>query len=585
MIDYIKQISTFNLGDFHFLRPEWLWAFAPAIFATILVLIASKENKKWKDIIAPALRPFMFTKAKSSVISSPVINYLIIISICILGVSGPAWNKVEVPGSKSEAVLMIAMDASHSMLAEDVQPSRLERAKFKVKDLLNANPGSRVSLYAYAGTPHTVVPFCSDYKLITHHLESLTPGIMPIQGSNLEGMMALADSVFHTIKAPSTLLIVTDTPEEKDVAPLINFVESTPHRLEILAIGTPQGTTIPKNKYKTPLKDKQGNVVISKLDSKVLLELETHPKIHINTLTLDNSDMVALAQNIKENLDYQANDEESEEEWQDMGYLAVILLAFLFPLWFRKGWMLQYAWIPVVLCMFPSCGKTSTWEDLWYTKDYQGQLLYEEQEFEDAGNTFETPYNQGVAYFKSGNYDAASQAFEKDSSSNSLYNLGLSYTKLGRYDDALKVITLASELEPGNAMFEKAKEQAVLTIGIIDSLQGTSEILILAAKEEEKKDPFKEIKPKTKDEELSSDNEVEELPEDGERITDEVETDQRKGEEQEELPEDFESGEGNSPQNILVRAISDDPSEFLRRRFKYQSKIHYSNIESSAQSW
>lgn len=586
MLEYINDIRTFNPELFHFMRPQWLWAFVPAAFVAVLVVFASNENKKWKTIISPELRPFMFTKDKRSAIIFPILAFLFISMISIFGVAGPTWSKVEVPGSKSEAVLMVALDVSLSMMAEDIQPNRLERAKFKIEDLLDANPGSRVGLYAFAGTPHTVVPFCSDYSLITHHLAPLSPGIMPVQGSNLREMMLMVDSVMRKIKAPSILLLVTDVPEEDDLSVLTAFVESTPHKVELLVMGTPQGATVPKNRNKTPLKDSSGEIVISKLNTSVLIRLEQHEKIHVNTLTLDNSDMEALADNIRENLDYQDDNENSDEQWKDMGYVSVILLALFFPFWFRKGWMIQYGWIPLFILLMPSCTeRAETWEDLWYTKDFQGQQLYDEEAFDDAGNTFTSAFHQGVAYYKAGNFDAASQSFESDSSVNSLYNLSMAYSQLGRYDDALRVITLASEKEPNNMMLQKAKEQTEVSKHIIDSLQNAGNVILLEQKTEDEKSPLKEIKPKTKDEELSSDNEVEDLPEDGERITDEVETDMRKGEELEEVPEDFESGEGSSPQKILLRAISDEPGEFLRRRFKYQSKTHYSTIETPQQTW
>ncbi|MFV0589954.1 MAG: vWA domain-containing protein [Draconibacterium sp.] len=584
MFEYIKDIANFNAAQFHFLRPEWFWAFTPVAVIIVLIIFTAREDKKWKKVIAPALQPFMFTKEKQSALTYPLIAFSLISSITILSITGPTWSKEEVPGAKSEAVLMIAVDCSLSMMAEDIQPNRLERAKFKIRDLLDANPGSKVSLFAYSGTAHTVVPICSDYRIVTQHLESLAPGIMPVQGTNLGMLLEMADSVLNRVEAPSTLLLVTDAIDATQAQLLKDFVQDSKNSIEILAMATQQGAQIPQNAAKDPISDARGNLVISRLEPSIVFELQKTDGINVNTLTLDNSDMELIANNVRKNLSYQADDEQSEEQWKDMGFLLLIMLVILMPFWFRKGWMIRYAWIPIVLTM-TSCSDSQKWENLWYTKDYQGQKLYNEQDFEDAGNTFESPVRRGVAYYKAGNFDAAAQAFAQDSSATSLFNLGLAYTQLGRYDEALQAIELAAEKDPDNEQFKQAINETHKTIGIVDSLRNEGGPIQLAEEEEQEQGELNERKAASKDEELSSDTEVDELPKEGDRVTDEVETDMRKAEELEEVPEDFEAGKGENPQNILLREISADPGEFLRRRFLYQHKKYHPDIKETAERW
>ncbi len=584
MFEYIKDIAHFNAEQFHLLRPLWLWAFIPMAVVAFIITFTAREDKKWKKVIAPALQHFMFTKEKRSSLTFPLIAFVVIMSIGIMALTGPSWSKVEVPGVKSEAVMMIALDCSLSMMAEDIQPKRLERAKFKIRDLLDANPGSRVSLFAYSGTPHIVVPICSDYRLITHHLESLSPGIMPVQGTNLQMLMALADSTLLKVEAPSTLLLVTDVVNENHVELLERFVDNSKHSIELLVMGTPQGAQVPKNAQKQALTDVNGNIVISSLNSDMLFKLQKHAKININTLTLDNSDMELIAANVRKKLKFQADDEESEEQWKDMGFVLIILLILLIPFWFRKGWMIQYSWIPLLFLM-SSCSGEMIWKDLWYTKDYQGQQLSNDEKFEEAGEIFESSFHQGVAYFKAGNFDAATQAFANDSSASSLFNLGIAYSELGLYDEALAAMELAAEKDPNNESFQEALKETNKVIGIVDSLRGEDAPIVLEEKEKDKKEKLEERRAKGKDEELSSDTEVEELPEDGKRVTDEIETDQRKAEEMEEVPEDFQAGSGETPQNVLLRGISEDPAEFLRRRFKFQHKKYYPELEDMKEKW
>ena len=245
--------------------------------------------------------------------------------------------------------------------------------------------------------------------------------------------------------------------------------------------------------------------------------------------------------------------------------------------------MINYSWIPLFLLM-SSCGSETIWKDLWYTNDYRGQKLYDAENFDEAGNTYESAFHQGVAYYKAGNFDAAAQSFAKDSSANSLFNLGLAYTQMGEYEEALKVLELAAQKDPGNADFQNAINETGKTIGIVDSMRNEAGPIELP-QEEEKKGKLEERKASSKDEELSSDTEVDELPKDGDRVTDEIETDQRKAEEMEEVPEDFEAGSGEMPQNVLLRGISEDPSEFLRRRFQFQHKKYNPDLIELKEKW
>jgi len=571
MFDYIRDMAAFDPGSFHFLRPGWLWALIPVVLVALLNLMTHREDGKWKHLISPALRPYMFSREKRSGFLLPLISFLLLMALGVLAMAGPTWSKEEVPGARSEAALLVAVDCSSSMLARDIQPNRLERAKFKIRDLMEANPGSRVGLHAFAGTAHTVIPLSRDYRIVRHHLEALSPAIMPLQGTNFEVMLALADSALMAVEAPSTLLLVTDELEREALPLLTSFVDRSAHSVQILALATPQGASIPRNEALDPLVDAKGQVVISRLRTEVLLEAQSHPKITVIPLTLDNSDMKALAKQVRASLDYQADEKESDERWKDMGFVLLILLLLILPLWFRKGWMLHYVSFPMFF-LLTACTGVESWNDLWQSQDYQGQQLYDQEAYEEAGRTFESAAHQGMALFKAGNYDAAAQAFEKDSSSTSLYNLGLTYSRMGMYDEALEVIRLAAEQEPGNAQIQAAIRETTQNLRIVDSLRAAGQPIVLPERAEEEKQALEERRAKGKDEELSSDTEVEELPDDGKRVTDEVETEMRKAEELEEVPDDFELGSGEDPQNVLLRGISAEPSEFLRRRFLFQFK-------------
>ena len=98
-------------------------------------------------MIADHLKPFMFSKSDPKATFYPLLTFIVASILGILALAGPSWKKIEVPGMKSSANLVILMDLSWSMMTEDIEPNRLERAKLKVRDLMDADPRAQTSLF------------------------------------------------------------------------------------------------------------------------------------------------------------------------------------------------------------------------------------------------------------------------------------------------------------------------------------------------------------------------------------------------------------------------------------------------------
>ncbi len=137
------------MPDFHFLRPEWFVALIPLIIAVFIQRRQSKLSGQWKNIVSPALQPYML-KHQGQQSASPVLKYIFVIAalLAIIALSGPSWKKQPSQVFKSQSGLIIALDLSLSMSAQDVQPSRLQRAKYKILDILDQNLGSNIALVA-----------------------------------------------------------------------------------------------------------------------------------------------------------------------------------------------------------------------------------------------------------------------------------------------------------------------------------------------------------------------------------------------------------------------------------------------------
>ncbi len=136
---------------------------------------------------------------------------------------GPSWDEIKSPAKKIRSQLVIAVDLSQSMMAKDISPNRLERAKFKIHDLLKANPDAETSLLVFAASTHTAIPFTTDYKIILDQLDGLKPSMMPVKGTGFSALLNKLDTLFNDNKAEGKVLLVTDDLKDLSVEMVSNF--------------------------------------------------------------------------------------------------------------------------------------------------------------------------------------------------------------------------------------------------------------------------------------------------------------------------------------------------------------------------
>lgn len=581
----IEKLENIDWEAFHFLREEMLWLIVPLILILIIGLISIRDDAKWKTAIAPHLRPFMIKKGSEKFRRLSQVLLFLMLTIGVLGLAGPTWKKVELPDKILETPLVIALDLSQSMMTTDIQPNRLERAKFKINDLLDANPRSRIGFIAYAGTAHTIIPLTRDYNIIKSHISGIGPHIMPFSGSDLENALVLNDSMTKSIEAPGTLLVITDDFSERNFQLMRNFVMNGNTKLEIIAMNTPGGGKVPNFNGRGYLKN-NGQVAETSLNTTVINKLKAIENINVNNLTLDNSDMALLANKINADLEFREKQDLNKEDWQDEGLLLIIPLAIGILLWFRKGWVVYFF---VVGFMITSCSELKktpiqdrenmSAEDWWYTKGYQGQKQYDEGNYAEAAELYEDPMHKGVAYYKAGNYTDAINEFSKDSTAQGAYNLGLAYYENGDFLSAERAFEKAEELDEN---FEAAKTNKLKVNQI---LQETSEASLEDATEALPEDRA-DNKFNDSSEDLSGGGqEATEEDMKKERLEEETDTDIRTAEELDELPEDFKAEANDPSQKFLMRKIDDDPALFIKRKFKYQAKKNKMKPKSNLKKW
>ena len=435
------------LADFHFLRPYYLLALIPACIFFLLLVKNKLRQGDWSAVCDTELLPYILQDNAVATKHRWMLSAFFIASILsIIALAGPTWERISTPSFRNDAAVVIALDLSQSMNSSDIKPSRLIRARYKIEDMLNARKDGLTALLVYAGDAFTVTPLTTDTKTISSQLNALTTDIMPSQGSNTLAAVTLAKSLLQQAgQRQGDIILVTDgvpTNVEQHISKLL----AGHYRLSILGIGTDDGTPI-QLKSGGFLKDKQGNIVVPKLNSGKLAALAHSEHGLYQTISNDNHDIHTLMNGLLQ--PHVENKTSSKahlvETWDEKGPWLLLLTLPLAALFFRKGLLV----LPfLVLLHFPQESQAFGWQDLWQTPDQQAQQAFKQQHYQQAAKQFHSPEWKAVAHYKSGQYQQALSELKTAKSADGYYNQGNALAKMGKLKQALEAYQHALKLQP-----------------------------------------------------------------------------------------------------------------------------------------
>jgi len=197
------------------------------------------------------------------------------LALMVFALAGPRWGERYQEVEQKGVDIVLCVDVSRSMLVQDVKPSRLERAKREVADLINVVEGDRVGLVAFAGKAFLQCPLTLDYQALDMFVSQIWPELIPVQGTDLGDAVQVAAAAFdkkaHTDKV---VLLLTDG-EDNEGRGLNAAKEAGAQgiRIFVFGIGDPDGGPVPAGEGGGFEKDGAGRMVLSKLDEKTLVEI------------------------------------------------------------------------------------------------------------------------------------------------------------------------------------------------------------------------------------------------------------------------------------------------------------------------
>ncbi len=335
--------------------------------------------------------------------------------------------------------IMVALDVSKSMLAQDVQPSRLERAKQLISKIIANAPEDKIGLVIFAGRAYLQMPLTVDHEAAKMFLATASPDDVPTQGTVISDALKMCYSSFNLKeKTYKTILLISDGEDHDNEAIKISRqIGKEGIMINTVGIGSPQGAPImdpETNTYKT---DDKGNTVITKLNQEELSKIAENG----NGIYQLYSNTDEVAKNIKNKLSGIGQATVSDTSYESFSQYFQYLLAIAFILFLieffiseKKKMKRKISAIAVIFLLMGSSA---------FSQDPKNEII------------------KGNEAYKKNDYDAAENSYRDalklaDNNATATYNLGNALYKKDNTDEAVKSYDNAIEYSKDNATKEKA---------------------------------------------------------------------------------------------------------------------------------
>jgi len=576
--------------DIHFLRPDWLWALPFVVAAALLLARRRLGPGSWQSVVDPALAPHVLSRSANRGAGGRW--WLVGLGgvIAVVALAGPAWQRIDQPVFRSDQALVVALDLSRSMDAQDIAPSRLMRARLKILDMLERRGGGQTALVVFSANAFTVTPLTTDTDTIAALVNSLSTDIMPSRGSYPAAAINKGRALLEQAGAAvGEILLITDGGSSPATERVARSLKGTGYTLSVLAVGTTEGAPIPRlsGGFVT---DQSGQIAVPRLEEHSLRSLASAGEGRFALLSTDDRDLDLLLSG--EVGSRAANDESlATDQWREEGPWLVLLLLPLAMLAFRRGWVFLMAL--AILPVSPPA-EASLWDDLWFTRNQQAQQQLEAGEAAEAAELFEDPEWRAVAQYHAKDYANSASGFAELEETRSLYNRGNALAQQGEFESAIDAYEEVLQLDPEHAdakynrdLVEQAQEQQQQQQQNDGDQQESSDQQgegqqqdSNSESDEESSDSSSQSESEDegdasqRDEQQSDQEDLEALQEELQRAAEEAQQNEQQMAQQQLTPEELEALRREQEQQQALeqwlRRIPNDPGGLLRRKFRYQ---------------
>ena len=329
---------------FRFANIEMLWwLLTIPVFVVAYIATARHKRRQLEAFGDSTLIQQLMPDASKS---RPIVKFSLLIAalvLLIIAVARPQFGQQEKTVKRQGIEVMVALDISNSMLAEDVVPNRLDRAKQMLSKMVDNMTDDKVGLVVFAGDAFTQLPITCDYVSAKMFLNTISPNLIPTQGTAIGAALQTAITSFGAIEdeVGRAIILITDGENhEDDAIAAAKKAQEMGIQVFVVGIGKPEGSPIPKPGTNDYFKDRSGQVVVSRLNEDMCQEIAKAGKgVYVRC---DNTNTAMRA--VQKELERIATSElestvyaDYNEQYQSFVLIALLLLVIDFFIMMRKN--------------------------------------------------------------------------------------------------------------------------------------------------------------------------------------------------------------------------------------------------------
>lgn len=259
-----------------FQYPEYFWLLAATpIFILLFYFLLNWKNKTIKRIGDEKLVKQLISNYSPGLFATKFIIFTLAYAMGVLALANPRKPSGDDNVTRRGIDVVIALDVSKSMLATDIQPNRLERAKHVVLKLMDQMPNDRFGFVVFAGRAYMQMPLTSDHAAAAMYVSSATPEVVPTQGTVLSEALRTSAGIFTPQERRFKTIVLISDGEDHDPNALSTAEELAQHGVMVctVGIGSAEGARIPDPQTGGYKKDASGNIVVTKLNEGLLKQV------------------------------------------------------------------------------------------------------------------------------------------------------------------------------------------------------------------------------------------------------------------------------------------------------------------------
>jgi Ca-activated chloride channel family protein len=433
---------------FHFLRPWWLLVLVPWLALSWQLWRRDFDRDAWRAICDEALLPFIVEGGVPGRRRAGVLLLVLAGALAAVALAGPAWRELPQPVYRQQDAVVVVLDLSRSMDAADLNPSRLARARAKVRDLIRQRRDGQTALVVFAGDAFAVTPLTDDVNTIDALVPSLTTDMMPVRGTRTDRALHVAATLLEQAGARrGRVALITDDAGSTGLDSAVARLTQAGHRLSVIGVGTPGGAPIPVGDGAV-LTDAAGRTIVPRLMEPALRSLAQTGNGGYARLSLDDRDLAQVLggdtpgwSSVSDVLGL------TSDRWREEGPWLLLLLLPLASLAFRRGLL---ALTLVVLLPLPEPALALDRGGPWHNDDQRGARAFQARDYGPAAEAFRDPEWKAAALYRAGRFEQAAAALEPLRHADAMYNRGNALARLGRFDEAMELYVQVLRAEPGH---------------------------------------------------------------------------------------------------------------------------------------